>query len=129
MELSEKYEALIERGRQLRSRALAKATKTKMLPQRLDHRQFSVFSIELPSLSAKNSISASDSSLAEIQLKRGRFTLLLLVGAVDYGLLLKQTSQIVPSTLEETVEIPHNSQQTTSTASLVAYFLRMCIAA
>ena len=40
-----------------------------MLLQRLDHRQFSVFSTELPSLSAKNSISASDSSLAENPIK------------------------------------------------------------
>ena len=40
-----------------------------MLPQRLGHRQFSVFSIELPSLSAKNSISASDSLLAENPIK------------------------------------------------------------
>ena len=42
---------------------------TRMLPQRLDHRQLSVFSIELPSSSAKNSISASDSSLAENPIK------------------------------------------------------------
>ena len=40
-----------------------------MLPQCLDHRQFSVFSTELPSLRAKNSISASDSSLAENPIK------------------------------------------------------------
>ena len=46
---------------------------SKMLPQRLDHRQFSVFSIELPSLSAKNSISASDSSLAENPIKAWAF--------------------------------------------------------
>ena len=40
-----------------------------MLPQRLDHRKFSIFSTKLPSLSAKNSISARDSSLAENPIK------------------------------------------------------------
>ena len=40
-----------------------------MLPQRLEYRQFSIFSIELPSLSAKNSISASDNLLAENPIK------------------------------------------------------------